>query len=344
MPLDRRPVDECKRDHPRRKCVRRKGRDERAGEVSPRANPDWLNIGVAEPSRDAGGRCGVAVHFARDRVDQPASAAFEAASNLREDVALNEVLETEDDQLRVPLPRSLRLVSGSGRRTQPHRGRRPIGGVAVERHAVGAWCLERPSATESRHRLRARHDQRNAIVGPGGRPDQTQVTRRDQVGADVDDHPPRVARPSRLESRHRRRADLPRERDPEMAFTPTVLHRHSRAAWKDAGLIAEWPADGMNPPGLHDARHHCLTHWGRVWGTSAGCTRPQGTPRSPSRSVTCISHQTGSPRMRPSWTPISARFDGNRGHAGVTHKHKSPVGYGGFEVETGGIEPPSAVA
>jgi len=21
----------------------------------------------------------------------------------------------------------------------------------------------------------------------------------------------------------------------------------------------------MEPPGLHYARHHCLTHWGRVW-------------------------------------------------------------------------------
>jgi integrase len=58
---------------------------------------------------------------------------------------------------------------------------------------------------------------------------------------------------------------FPRERDPELAFTPNVLHRHTRAAWTDAGLTADWAADGMNPPGLHDARHHCLTHWGRVW-------------------------------------------------------------------------------
>jgi len=54
-------------------------------------------------------------------------------------------------------------------------------------------------------------------------------------------------------------------RTPEEAFAPQTLHRRTKRAWKDAGLIAEWAADGMLPPGLHDARHHCLTHWGRVW-------------------------------------------------------------------------------
>ncbi len=33
----------------------------------------------------------------------------------------------------------------------------------------------------------------------------------------------------------------------------------------EAGLVADWAAVGLEPPGLHDARHHCLTHWGRVW-------------------------------------------------------------------------------
>jgi integrase len=54
-------------------------------------------------------------------------------------------------------------------------------------------------------------------------------------------------------------------RTPEQAFAPQTLHRRTKQAWKDAGLTAEWQADGMEPPGLHDARHHCLTHWGRVW-------------------------------------------------------------------------------
>jgi len=54
-------------------------------------------------------------------------------------------------------------------------------------------------------------------------------------------------------------------RTPELAFVPQVLHRHSKAAWHEAGLTAEWAANAMEPPGLHDARHHCLTHWGRVW-------------------------------------------------------------------------------
>jgi len=54
-------------------------------------------------------------------------------------------------------------------------------------------------------------------------------------------------------------------RTPEWAFAPQTLHRHSKQAWKDAGLTKEWAKVGMLPPGLHDARHHCLTHWGRVW-------------------------------------------------------------------------------
>jgi integrase len=69
-----------------------------------------------------------------------------------------------------------------------------------------------------------------------------------------------------LQLRSGRRGDeLVFGRTPELAFVPQVLHRHTKQAWKDAGLVAEWSADGMLPPGLHDARHHCLTHWGRVW-------------------------------------------------------------------------------
>ena len=48
-------------------------------------------------------------------------------------------------------------------------------------------------------------------------------------------------------------------------FAPQSLHRWTKAVWLDAGMTAEWVADGLKPPGLHDARHHCLTHWGRVW-------------------------------------------------------------------------------
>jgi integrase len=69
-----------------------------------------------------------------------------------------------------------------------------------------------------------------------------------------------------LQLRSGRRGDeLVFGRTPAWAFAPQTLHRHSKQAWQDAGLTAEWAADGMLPPGLHDARHHCLTHWGRVW-------------------------------------------------------------------------------
>jgi integrase len=63
----------------------------------------------------------------------------------------------------------------------------------------------------------------------------------------------------------RRGDDLVFGRTTEQAFVPQTLHRHTKQAWNDAGLTAEWAADGLEPPGLHDARHHCLTHWGRVW-------------------------------------------------------------------------------
>jgi integrase len=63
-----------------------------------------------------------------------------------------------------------------------------------------------------------------------------------------------------------RRADeLVFGRTPELAFAQQSLHRWTKQAWADSGLTSEWAADGMLPPGLHDARHHCLTHWGRVW-------------------------------------------------------------------------------
>lgn len=69
-----------------------------------------------------------------------------------------------------------------------------------------------------------------------------------------------------LQLRSGRRGDeLVFGRTPEWAFAPQTLHRRTKQAWKDAGLTAEWEADGMQAPGLHDARHHCLTHWGRVW-------------------------------------------------------------------------------
>ncbi len=53
-------------------------------------------------------------------------------------------------------------------------------------------------------------------------------------------------------------------RTPEVAFAQQTLHRRTKMAWHEGGLTAQWPADGMLPPGLHDARHHCLTHWVRV--------------------------------------------------------------------------------
>jgi hypothetical protein len=54
-------------------------------------------------------------------------------------------------------------------------------------------------------------------------------------------------------------------RAPDEAFAPQTLHRRTRRAWQDAGADGGvGAADGMEPPGLHDARHHCLTHWGRV--------------------------------------------------------------------------------
>jgi integrase len=69
-----------------------------------------------------------------------------------------------------------------------------------------------------------------------------------------------------LQLRSGRRGDeLVFGRTAELAFVPQVLHRHSKAAWHEAGVTSEWAADGLEPPGLHDARHHCLTHWGRVW-------------------------------------------------------------------------------
>lgn len=63
----------------------------------------------------------------------------------------------------------------------------------------------------------------------------------------------------------RRGDELVFGRTPEEAFAPQTLHRRTKRAWLEAGLTAEWAADGMKPPGLHDARHHSLTHWGRVW-------------------------------------------------------------------------------
>ena len=54
-------------------------------------------------------------------------------------------------------------------------------------------------------------------------------------------------------------------RAPELAFVQLSLHRRTKRAWMEAGLVADWAAVGLEPPGLHDARHHCLTHWGRVW-------------------------------------------------------------------------------
>ena len=78
--------------------------------------------------------------------------------------------------------------------------------------------------------------------------------------------PPRAPRAPRAQPRDRGRATVPPgTRDPELAFTGNTLHRHTRAAWTAAGLTTEWAADGLEPPGLHDARHHCLTHWGRIW-------------------------------------------------------------------------------
>ena len=69
-----------------------------------------------------------------------------------------------------------------------------------------------------------------------------------------------------LQVRSGRRGDeLVFGRTPDEAFAPQTLHRRTKQAWKDAGLTAEWAEDGLLPPGLHDARHHCLTHWGRVW-------------------------------------------------------------------------------
>ena len=58
---------------------------------------------------------------------------------------------------------------------------------------------------------------------------------------------------------------FPREWTCAWQFTGNTLHRHTRAAWTATGLTADWAQDGLEPPGLHDARHHCLTHWGRVW-------------------------------------------------------------------------------
>jgi len=63
----------------------------------------------------------------------------------------------------------------------------------------------------------------------------------------------------------RRGDDLVFGRTADQAFAPQTLHRRTKAAWLEAGMIAEWAAEGMDVPGLHDARHHCLTHWGRVW-------------------------------------------------------------------------------
>ena len=62
----------------------------------------------------------------------------------------------------------------------------------------------------------------------------------------------------------RRGDELVFGRTPEVAFAPQTLHRRTKMAWHEGGLTAQWAADGMLPPGLHDARHHCLTHWGRV--------------------------------------------------------------------------------
>jgi hypothetical protein len=56
----------------------------------------------------------------------------------------------------------------------------------------------------------------------------------------------------------------------------------------EAGLVADWAAVGLEPPGLHDARHHCLTHWGRVWDIGR-LHRRRGTPTSASRSAICTS-------------------------------------------------------
>ncbi len=102
-------------------------------------------------------------------------------------------------------------------------------------------------------------------MGPEGGPDRAEVPGGPAHGADGK---PRSARHPAAAANATDVADLDGlvfGRTPEQAFVPQTLHRHTKQAWKDAGLTAEWQADGMLPPGLHDARHHCLTHWGRVW-------------------------------------------------------------------------------
>ncbi len=79
--------------------------------------------------------------------------------------------------------------------------------------------------------------------------------------------------------------------------------RSSCTTLEAPGLTAEWAVDGMEPPGLHDARHHCLTHWGPRVGhraaapsgralrhppepaLPAGAARPRRGRRRPARRV-----------------------------------------------------------
>jgi hypothetical protein len=108
-------VDVGKGDHA---CLKRlvwRGREKRAREVSLRAVPDRLNLGIAESARYVDGGCGIAVHLGWDRVDKPASAAVEATCDLREDVVLDEVVEIKDADVSVPLAGMLKLVAKESR-------------------------------------------------------------------------------------------------------------------------------------------------------------------------------------------------------------------------------------
>ena len=125
----------------------------------------------------------------------------------------------------------------------------------------------------------------------------------------------------------------------EWAFVPQTLHRHTKQAWMEAGLTAEWEADGMAAPGLHDARHHCLTHWGRVWDIGR---LHQAAGHSDIRQSQRYLHVPPG-RDAEDAARLDADLGEDVGPEGVTQGGHAPTKPLQSPAERGGFEPPNGV-